>query len=155
MAKTPPRSQDLHCFVCGPENSRGLHLKFHLSDGLCRTRFVSNSHHQGYDGWVHGGVLGAVLDDAMANWLYLQNLHAVAGRLTFRFRTPVAIGTPLQVEGRLIKRRGKVAQMAAEARDPSGQKVAEADGAYFILGEQKIRHLGGEKPSERHLEGSS
>ena len=104
---------------------------------------------------MHGGVLGAVLDDAMANWLYLQNLHAVAGRLTFRFRTPVAIGTPLQVEGRLIKRRGKVAQMAAEARDPSGQKVAEADGAYFILGEQKIRHLGGEKPSERHLEGSS
>lgn len=135
MAKGPPRSRDLQCFVCGPKNARGLRLEFHLSEGLCRTLFISNPHHQGYDGWVHGGVLGAVLDDAMANWLYLQDLPAVTGRLSLRFRARVAIGTPLQVEGRLIRRRGRVAQMAAEARTPSGEKVAEAAGTYLILGE--------------------
>ena len=56
------------CFVCGKSNPIGLKLKFDVDkeNNISRSSVVFSAEHQGWDGVVHGGLLAAVLDDAMA-----------------------------------------------------------------------------------------
>ena len=64
---------------------------------------VGDERHQGYDGWLHGGILGAILDDVMANWYFLRGVKAVTGRMEVRYRSPVPIGESLRFESWLVR----------------------------------------------------
>jgi acyl-coenzyme A thioesterase PaaI-like protein len=51
------------CFVCGIENSIGLHLHFYTdAEGRCITRFQPRQEHQGFPGQLHGGIISTLLD---------------------------------------------------------------------------------------------
>ena len=130
-----PARPNTHCFVCGPRNAFGLRLTFRLEEeeNICRTTFVPDERHQGYDGWLHGGILGAVLDDVMANWYFLRGVKAVTGRMEVRYRSPVPIGDSLEFESWLADRKGPVARLQCKATNQSGEVVAEASGAYRIV----------------------
>ncbi|MFQ5912953.1 MAG: PaaI family thioesterase [Nitrospinota bacterium] len=125
-----------HCFVCGLNNAIGLHLSFQLEENVCRTQFVPDDRHQGYDGWLHGGILGAVLDDVMANWFYLRGMKAVTGKMEVRYRAPVPIGVNLEAESWVVERRGRIARLQCKAVKDSGEVVAEATGTYLLVEEQ-------------------
>lgn len=124
-----------HCFVCGPNNALGLRLTFCLEDDFCRTVFTPDEHHQGYDGWLHGGIMSAVLDDVMANWFFLRGLKAVTGKMEVRYRSPAPIGQELSFESWLLHRKGSVARLQCKAADASGEVLAEASGTYRLVGE--------------------
>jgi acyl-coenzyme A thioesterase PaaI-like protein len=52
------------CFVCGIDNPIGLKLKFYTDDeGRCIARFRPGPEHQGYPGYLHGGIISALLDE--------------------------------------------------------------------------------------------
>ena len=124
-----------HCFVCGPHNAFGLRLTFRLEEDekICRAAFVPDERHQGYDGWLHGGILGAILDDVMANWYFLRGVKAVTGRMEVRYRSPVPIGESLRFESWLVDRKGPLARLQSKAMMSSGEVAAEASGAYRIV----------------------
>jgi acyl-coenzyme A thioesterase PaaI-like protein len=95
--------------------------------------FVPGPDHVGWDNVTHGGILFAVLDDVMANWLFLQDLIGHTARCEVRYRQMLPVGTPIRLEGWLIKRRGRMAEMAGRAsRVDDGQVVVECE-ARFIL----------------------
>ena len=122
------------CFVCGPDNPAGLRLQFRIDGDVCRTEFTPGPLHCGYDSQTHGGILFSVLDDVMANWLFLQGLRAHTARCSIRFRQPVAIGTPLQLEGRLLRRKGRLAVLEGRAlRVSDGQLVADSEATFMIV----------------------
>ena len=56
------------CFVCDPANEEGLQIAFFLDEeaGRVTADYTPRTAHEGAPGIVHGGVLGAILDDAMA-----------------------------------------------------------------------------------------
>ena len=56
------------CYVCDPENEGGLQIAFFLDEETARVTadYTPLAAHEGAPGVVHGGVLGAILDDAMA-----------------------------------------------------------------------------------------
>jgi len=121
------------CFVCGPDNRAGLQLKFRLDGDVCRAEFTPAPDYAGFDGVTHGGILFSVLDDVMANWLWLQGEAAYTAKCEVRYREAVAIGTPLSLEGRLVNRKGRLAIMESVARRASDGKVmAEASARFFI-----------------------
>ncbi len=130
------RADANRCFVCGPANPRGLRLEFRIdADGVCRSAFTPGPDHGGYDNQTHGGILYSALDDVMANWLFLKGVRGHTARCEIRYRQPLALGTPIRLEGRLIRRRGKVAYLqgiALKAED--GSRVAEADGTFMMVG---------------------
>ena len=129
------RSDANRCFVCGPGNPRGLRLLFNIDDhDVCRSEFTPGSDHVGYDTMTHGGILYCALDDVMANWLFLKGSRAHTARCEVRYRQALKTGTTVLLEGRLIKRKGKVAFMQGLALKASDLSiVAEADASFMVV----------------------
>ena len=135
------------CFVCGPDNPIGLHLVFRLEDGLCVSEFTPGPAHVGYPGVVHGGMIYSVLDDVMANLLYLNGARAYTASCSIRYRRPASVGEPLRLEGRQVDRRRNLVKMEGKAtRVLDGKVVAVAAATFVILDETEFSDLRGATP---------
>lgn len=85
----------------------------------------------GFQGLVHGGILAAVLDDALA-WLgYYHGEETVTARLSIRYRQPARPGVRLRVEAEETDRRGPMRQGRAVIRTEDGNVIAEAEATMF------------------------
>lgn len=60
--------ENVECFVCAPKenNPRSLNLEFTETETGAETRFVLPAAYQSYPGFLHGGIVSAILDEAMA-----------------------------------------------------------------------------------------
>jgi acyl-coenzyme A thioesterase PaaI-like protein len=120
------------CFVCGPGNPIGLKLRFRMDGELCLSEFTPQSAHMGYDGVTHGGIVFSLLDDVMANWLWLRGERCFTARAEIRYRAPLPIGTAVRVEGRMLKRKGRLVQLEGRVvRIDCDEAVAEATGSFM------------------------
>ena len=123
-----------NCFVCGPQNPIGLRIDYRMDGDVCRASFIPGENHVGYDRMVHGGILFSALDDVMANWLFLQGARAHTAICEIRYRRPVPIDIPLELEGRLTKRKGRLALMTGILmRADDGTEVASAAASFMIV----------------------
>jgi len=116
------------CFACGPNNPIGLKLTFAFEDGKYVTRFTPRREHQGYTGVTHGGILSTLLDEVMARLVYTMNQRAVTAEMKIRLKKIVPAGEELVVSGWVVSESRKLIECAAEAKDTSGDVVAEATG---------------------------
>ncbi len=134
MAEGRGRPDADACFVCGPGNPIGLRVSFRLEDGVCRAEFTPETHHQGYDGVTHGGIIYSLLDDVMANCLFLRGIRAYTAKCTIRYRDPVPVGTPLRLEGRELRKKGRFAVLEGRVlRAESGDIAAEAESTFLLV----------------------
>jgi acyl-coenzyme A thioesterase PaaI-like protein len=121
------------CFVCGPANPIGLGVAFALDGNVCRGEFTPRPEHMGYDQVTHGGIVFSLLDDVMANWVWLRGERCFTARAEIRYRAELPVGTPIRLEGRCIKRKGRLAQMEGLLiRKADDFVVAQASGAFMI-----------------------
>lgn len=126
------RSDANQCFVCGPGNPIGLHLTFEIVDEVCVSRFTPAEHHCGYDGVTHGGLIFSVLDDVMANWLFLKGLKAFTAKCDIRYRDALPTGTAVRLEGRCLKQKGRLTQMQGlMIREDNSDVVAETVASFM------------------------
>ncbi|MBN1595388.1 PaaI family thioesterase [candidate division FCPU426 bacterium] len=106
------------CFACGGKNPQGLHLTFAMAgeDGL-QSEFTPTSIYQGFADIVHGGFIGLLLDEVIANLYYFRKREVVVtAELTLRLHRPAKVGEKLIVSafpdgtprGRLVPIRGEV-----------------------------------------------
>lgn len=64
-----------YCFVCGKDNPKPLHLEFkNIGENTVITEFKLEKEYEGYPDIIHGGILAAILDDAMANTVIVNNI---------------------------------------------------------------------------------
>jgi acyl-coenzyme A thioesterase PaaI-like protein len=120
------------CFVCGPGNPIGLKLKFRLDSDVCRSEFTPDSHHAGYKDVTHGGIVFSLLDDVMANWLWLQGVQCFTAKADIRYRAQLPIGVLVDLEGRCLKRKARLALMEGKVlRRDTGEVVAEATASFM------------------------
>lgn len=121
------------CFVCGHANPMGLGVTFRLEGDVCKAEFTPQPQHMGYDNVTHGGIVFSLLDDVMANWIWLRGEQCFTARADIRYRAELPIGTPVLLEGRCLKRKGRLAQMEGKVlRADNGSIVAEASGAFMV-----------------------
>ncbi|MGD8417581.1 MAG: PaaI family thioesterase [Pseudomonadales bacterium] len=127
------RSESNGCFVCGPGNPIGLKLAFRMDGDVCRSEFTAREEHAGYRGVTHGGIVFSVLDDVMANWLWLSGIRCMTARAEIRYRDELPVGVPVRLEGRCLRRKGRLAQMEGKViRQDDGAVVAEATASFMI-----------------------
>lgn len=119
------------CFGCSLENPIGLKLKFALEDDICRATFLPEAKHQGWNGFMHGGLITTLLDEAMGQWLWLNKIHCMTAEMTTRFSRGVAIGEQLTVEAWCEGQRGRIYELSARLLLSDGTVAARA-GARFL-----------------------
>ena len=122
------------CFVCGPANPGGLNVRFRLdADDVCRAEFTPGAVHVGYDGVTHGGIIFSLLDDVMANYIFLRGERCYTAKAEVRYRQPLPVATPVRLEGRQQRRKGRLAILEGRAiRADTDAVVAEATASFMI-----------------------
>lgn len=115
------------CFACGEHNPIGLRLKFEFRSDDYVARFRVRPEHAGYAGILHGGIMATLLDESMSRLLWVQGYRVLTGRLTIQYRSPVPVGSEIEVRGRIesVRQGGRMVQTTASAM-VGEQVVAEA-----------------------------
>jgi uncharacterized protein (TIGR00369 family) len=124
-----------YCLMCGRDNPLSFGLRFTpAGDGSVATLFQSDESLQGYSGIMHGGVLSALLDTAMAHCLLHQEIEAVTGELNVRFFQPVACHSTLAIRAWIDQSLPPLYHLRAEIR-VAGKRVCRAKGRFMARGE--------------------
>ncbi|HWG58970.1 MAG TPA: PaaI family thioesterase [Candidatus Acidoferrales bacterium] len=114
------------CFGCGGANARGMKLTFLQDDAGQRIRgaFKLGAEYQGGPGFIHGGIIATVLDEAMSKVSRFRQVHAVTAELTVEYLKPVWVDEDLMIEAYETARNGRVLQRVGEIRNLSGELLA-------------------------------
>ncbi len=122
---------DGSCLVCGAENEQGLHLHFEKTDDGARAEGVVPAHLQGFVGRSHGGIVAAVLDEAMYYAVAMRGMPGVAtAEISVRYRRPLPTEQVFQVDARCLRASRRFARTEAVIR-VAGDVVAEAEGTFL------------------------
>jgi uncharacterized protein (TIGR00369 family) len=124
------------CFVCGQDNPIGLKLKFARAGEGIRAEFTPSELHAGYEGLVHGGILAALIDDAMANIWFTRGREAVTAKIEVRFRREARPGDPLVVTAEPAGSKGSLQKARATVARPDGVVIAEGVGLVSVKGRE-------------------
>jgi acyl-coenzyme A thioesterase PaaI-like protein len=120
------------CFACGKDNPVGLKLKIVKDGDEARGEFTISDLYQGWRGYVHGGIIFTILDEAMA-YAFFPEIRGVTAKTEVRIRQPVPIGVPLVVTGRVIKKTRKLFTTAAEITLEDGTVLAESTAQVYVV----------------------
>jgi uncharacterized protein (TIGR00369 family) len=123
------------CFGCGPASTIGLHLEFLLAeDGAVVCLPTIPERYEGPPGYLHGGIIATLLDEAMSKTVRARGLKAVTGRMEIDYRRPVRSAAPIRMEGRLLRSEGRKHWTEARILDARGHVLAEAKGIFIEIG---------------------
>ena len=128
MSKSPTM-----CFACGQENPIGLKLKFKKQDDVVTTEFTPHKLLQGWAGFVHGGIIGCLLDEAMSYAAYLNGISCITAKMQVRLRRLVLVDEPLVIAGAITKRTRRLVETRADISLKDGTPVAEGTATMFIV----------------------
>lgn len=125
---------DGYCFACGPENPIGLHLQFEAEGEGVISRVTLKPEVQGWKEVAHGGIVMALLDEAMAHAAGLAGHRGMTASVNVRFRKPVPIGAPIELRGKVMWQRRNVLGLEASVLDAAGATLAHAEGHFVSKG---------------------
>ena len=133
-----------NCFVCNPSNTRGLHVAFFLEEEEQRVvaEYQPLVEHEGAPGIVHGGVLGAILDDAMA-WAVntLTNGFGLTQRAESEFLHPVRTGSTYMLSAQIKDSDSALAIAVAELRDTQGRLCTTMQAQFSLLSRKEAKRI--------------
>ncbi len=133
----------LHCFVCGVQNPIGLHLRFFESEpGEVVAEVIVPENFQGYPGIVHGGIVGAMLDEVAGRSLMGSEddtRFMFTARLNIRYRKNVPVGELLRLVGNAGEIKGRTASATSAIYNQQGDILAEADAILVNVPEEMIQ----------------
>jgi len=129
-----------YCFACGKDNPDGMHLNFTLDRE--RKHFVSSfrlsKRFTGPPGYCHGGIIATILDDAMSKLNKQRDVIAATSQLKIEYLKPVPLRTPLRVESRELKKRGRRLIHRAEILNDEGTVLARGRGVFVIIDAKRV-----------------
>lgn len=101
-----------------------------LGPGLeVRAELVMTNDHQGAAGLAHGGLLAAVVDEAMGSLHWLLLVPAVTARLEVDYLAPVPVGSRMVLRARITGQDGRKVYAAAVV-GVDGMPVLRASGLF-------------------------
>jgi len=120
-----------------------MHLVVGAEFDVSGTARISRDH-QGAPGIAHGGVLAAVMDEALGSLNWLLRRPAVTANLDVDFLHPVPVETTLWVSGRIVDVDGRKVRTEGEARlhDSSGDLCLRASALFIAVDAQHFRRHG-------------
>ena len=99
-----------------------------------------NESYQGPPACVHGGMVAALLDDALGRTRHLTGRHCVTGGLTVSYKRPTPINADLTVEARIESVLERKFIVTGEIYH-EGQVTATAEAVFVFLADEKFNAL--------------
>ena len=91
---------------------------------------------QGWRGVAHGGIVMALIDEAIAYAASSVGWKGVTAECSTRFRKPVPLGVSLRIRGTVTWQRRNVVGVEAEIVGPDGTVLATGEGK--VVGKGRI-----------------
>lgn len=134
------------CFGCGGANPLGMRLEFEQDDERRRIvgRFRLGPEYQGGAGFIHGGIIATLLDEAMGKVNRFRGVRAMTAELTVEYLKPVRVDEEISVEGWETEKSGRNLIHAGEIRNAAGELLARGRGRFV---EERKTGASGEKGS--------
>ena len=123
------------CFGCGGANDRGMKLTFEQDDATKRIRgaFKLGAEYQGGPGFIHGGIIATVLDEAMGKVCRFREVRAVTAELIVEYLKPVSVDAPLLIEAYEVEKTGRNLHFVGEIRNQAGDLLARGRGRFVVI----------------------
>jgi uncharacterized protein (TIGR00369 family) len=122
------------CFGCGPANPVGLHLKFFLApDGSVVSSPVIANTYEGPPGYLHGGMIATLLDEAMSKSVRALGKTAMTRKMEVEYLRPVSSGEQLRIEGRVLRSEPRKHWAEASIANADGKVLAKAHGLFIEI----------------------
>ena len=100
---------------------------------ICRGEYIGLRAHVGFGNVIHGGIIYAILDDAMANWFYLQGAIGYTARASIRYRSQMLAGDKGLVRSQLVSKKSNMLAMKSDLiLLESKTIVAECEGKFIL-----------------------
>ena len=135
------------CYVCEPSNPSGLRIPFSYDDEarVVQAEFRLGREYSGAPRYVHGGVVLALLDEAMA-WAAIASAgrFAVVRETTTTFEHGVLVGEPHRVEAEVVTAGSIRLEASARVLNASGRRCARARARMVVLSEEAAKAAIGE-----------
>ncbi len=118
------------CPVCGSfPGSMGV-VFYQRDDGAVVAQVTFREGQQGPPGHAHGGMIAAVLDEAMGAAVWRAGYRAAALRVEVDYLRPVPLDRPVHVEARVGDVTGRAVRALSRITLPDGQVAATGYGIF-------------------------
>ena len=134
------------CFACGPRNPWGLKLRFEADGDRITTSFTVSEEYQGFPGYLHGGVAGSILDEAMSRVSLLEGRWTMTALMDLRFRYPVPVGTPITVEAVKTGEIRGFLEAKGTIHLPGGRPAVSATGTFAYVAHETLHDMASAYP---------
>jgi|ERR1700690_915272 uncharacterized protein (TIGR00369 family) len=145
------------CFGCGGANACGMKLTFEQDDAAKRIRgaFRLGKEYEGGTGFIHGGIIATVLDEAMGKVARFRGVPAVTAELVIEYLKPVPVDADLVIEAFEVEKNGRNLHQAGEIRNRDGVVLARGRGRFVIFDWNRSgRKAGGAEPPAQEAKSS-
>ncbi len=120
------------CFGCGRANATGLQLEFLLAeDGSVVSLATIPDRFEGPQGYLHGGIIATLLDEAMSKAVRARGLVAMTRKLEVEYLRPVPSAARIRMEGRIVSSEGRKHWVQARIFNGVGSELALGKGLFI------------------------
>lgn len=140
------------CFICGVGNPVGLHVRFYsVGDDQVEARVTFTEFYQSYPGITHGGIVATVLDELIGRAMLAKDPDRLmfTGSLNLKYRQSVPLNTEILFRGRIVRDRGRAAQVEGQAILPDGTVAVEAESTCFRIPSEQLAEMDTEEAGWR------
>jgi uncharacterized protein (TIGR00369 family) len=133
-----PHAASNRCFGCGSANSDGLRLEFfHSPEGCVVASPTVGSRFDGHPGYLHGGIIATLLDEAMSKSVRALGKSAMTRKMEVDYQHPVPSGAPLRITGRVTRSEGRKHWAEAIITNADGHTLAKSSGIFIEISAPK------------------
>jgi uncharacterized protein (TIGR00369 family) len=123
-----------HCFGCGQANPAGLKLEFSKSaENVVVSHATVSDNYEGPPGYLHGGIIATLLDEAMSKANRAQGVTAMTRQMQVEYLRPVPSGSPIRIEGSVTRSEGRKHWTEACIQNADGVVLAHATGLFIAI----------------------
>jgi len=123
-----------HCFGCGQGNPVGLRLNFSVSaDGVVVCDATISDNYEGPPGYLHGGIIATLLDEAMSKANRAQGVTAMTRQMEVQYLRPVPSKNPIRITGKVTRSEGRKHWAEAQIHNAEGTLLAQASALFIAV----------------------
>ncbi len=129
-----------HSPMIGMANPLAPPIHLELGESSVVGRVTFGAVYEGPPGTVHGGFVAAAFDEVLGSAQSYSGAPGMTARLEVNYRKPTPLHTPLEIEGRFVRREGrKVYTTGRIVAD--GVVTAEAEGLFVSMDPERFKAL--------------